>query len=584
MTLLANKSLQRNLLIAAVVVATVLYIYAAWISRFNLSNVDGISYISIAKQYAEGLTSYAVNGYWSPLVSWLMAPFIALGVEPLFSFMLVNAISAIVGTSAAMALVWRITRGHFWATSIIFVVTFSLYLSQALTITPDSWVVTWTTLFAWTLIEVDKRLHPGTIRDRIIGGAAIGAMGAVGYFTKQYLIPVFIVTVIIWFVFRILADRKEYKPVDRKEAVRRWLIAPAATLLAAVLVAGPWVTALSLKYGELTMGSSFSVNIGMKFDPVSGEEIRDPLEVVEPPNEYAVAFGEDRGTEVAEDGGFQSSSPILSRIKFYIVERFAVFPFYLQKIGSFAPFAFVLLFGMLAAMTFRWVDFRKHRESVSVLILGLVYFTGYAGITQVQSAGGNARYYWPVLTLSALMLALIVPALWTAVFANANRWRKLVAIIAIAIVPFAAFTQNLAGYPYVFSTIKASTGLGWMIGEPGKPVPYDLAEEIKVDGTIPPHTKLLANNYRMTLRLAYYLDAQAYGRSGHFFDITNPALREVMEEKDIDLFLRYTPADETAPDVSEFATVVKTYTTDVTCSDERSAPIELCNVELIKLK
>lgn len=582
--MLTSRTVQRNFFIVAGVIASVLYFYAGYASRFNLSNVDGISYISIAKQYAAGLGPVAINGYWSPLVSWLMAPFIAAGIDPLFSFMIVNTISAVVGTAAAMALVWRITKGNFWSTLIALIVTFSLYLSQAPTITPDSWVVTWTTLFAWTLVEIDKRLHPGTIRDRIIAGSAVGAMGAIGYFTKQYLIPVFIVTVIIWFAFRILADRKEHEPADRRETMRRWLLAPAVTVLATLIVAAPWVTALSIKYGEVTLGSSFSVNISQKFDPESGEEVRDPLEIVSPPNDYAVAFGEDRGTEVAETGGFQSSSPLFDRIKYYVVERFAVFPFYLTKVGSFAPFAFVLLFGLLAAMAFRWVDFRKHRETVSVLILGLVYFAGYAGITQVQSSGGNARYYWPVLTLSTLVVCLLLPALWNGIFARMNLVRRIVAIALIAMLPLSAFTQNIIGYPHLFSTIRASTGVGFIVGEPVKPIPYEFAEQLKADGVFPAHTKFLGENYRMTLRLAFYLDGQAFGRSEHNFNLADPEFRTVFKEKGIDYFVRYTPTGVTRSDISDFGTVVASYNTRMTCSDDRTAEVEDCTVDFITFK
>ena len=583
-TLLASRSTQRWFFVAAGVVTSALYIFGAWQSRFNLSNVDGISYISIAKQYAAGLTEYAINGYWSPFVSWFMAPFIAAGVEPLFSFVLINAFAAIVNTCVAMLLVYRLTRGHFWATFIVLVTTFALQFAQAPTITPDAWVVSWTTLFAWVLLEVDRRLRPGTVRERIIAGIVIGAMGALGFFIKQYLIPVFVVVVIAWFIFRWFADRAENREPDNVAAARRWWITPVATLAAALIISAPWITALSIKYGELTLGSSFAVNISVKFDPDSETRTRDPLQLVTPPNEYAVAFGEDRSYEVAETSEFGTERSLLSRIKYYVVERFAVFPYYLEKLGSFAPFAFVIYAGMLAALLFGWANFRRHRESVSILIVGLVYFAGYAAITQVSSSGGNARYYWPALTISTILLCISLPALWKRFFADASRWRRILAICLVALVPFAAVTQNMLGLPYVFSTVKATGGAGFLFKEPGKPIPYVFAEELKKDGVIPKRSKLVGSNYRLTLRLAYYLDAQAYGRSGHNFDLTDPAFREVLDENDIDYFLRFTPTGDPRADVSEFATIVKTYDTRVTCSDERSAPVTDCTVDIISLK
>ncbi len=37
-------------------------------------NSDGISYISIAQKYMVGDFGNAINGYWGPLLSWLMIP------------------------------------------------------------------------------------------------------------------------------------------------------------------------------------------------------------------------------------------------------------------------------------------------------------------------------------------------------------------------------------------------------------------------------------------------------------------------------------------------------------------------------
>jgi hypothetical protein len=40
-------------------------------------NPDGISYISIARRYLAGDLRGAVNGYWGPLFSWALVPFLA---------------------------------------------------------------------------------------------------------------------------------------------------------------------------------------------------------------------------------------------------------------------------------------------------------------------------------------------------------------------------------------------------------------------------------------------------------------------------------------------------------------------------
>ncbi|MHC4720172.1 MAG: hypothetical protein ACYSYT_06835, partial [Planctomycetota bacterium] len=44
-------------------------------------NPDGISYISVAQKYLAGDFAGAINGYWGPLYSWLLMPFLYFGIE-----------------------------------------------------------------------------------------------------------------------------------------------------------------------------------------------------------------------------------------------------------------------------------------------------------------------------------------------------------------------------------------------------------------------------------------------------------------------------------------------------------------------
>src|SRR5512141_3166048 len=55
---------------------------AGW-QNDHMLNPDGIAYLRIASYYAHGQTDLMISGYWGPLISWLMAPLLALGVPPL---------------------------------------------------------------------------------------------------------------------------------------------------------------------------------------------------------------------------------------------------------------------------------------------------------------------------------------------------------------------------------------------------------------------------------------------------------------------------------------------------------------------
>ena len=68
-----------------------------YLSRFLLSyGADGIQYVEIARHYADMDWHAAINAYWGPLVSWLMAPLIALGVDPYMAFKIERAFTAVI--------------------------------------------------------------------------------------------------------------------------------------------------------------------------------------------------------------------------------------------------------------------------------------------------------------------------------------------------------------------------------------------------------------------------------------------------------------------------------------------------------
>lgn len=62
-----------------------------------ITNADGISYIGIAKNYMVGDWGNAINGYWGPLFSWLLIPFLLFAKTPLQASIAAKIISLIAG-------------------------------------------------------------------------------------------------------------------------------------------------------------------------------------------------------------------------------------------------------------------------------------------------------------------------------------------------------------------------------------------------------------------------------------------------------------------------------------------------------
>ncbi|MBS1567128.1 MAG: hypothetical protein JST39_22285, partial [Bacteroidetes bacterium] len=68
-----------------------------WIryNYYNLVEVDWLSYVNVAELYANGKFGKAINGYWSPLYSWILVPFIKLGADPHLPSYCINSGAAI---------------------------------------------------------------------------------------------------------------------------------------------------------------------------------------------------------------------------------------------------------------------------------------------------------------------------------------------------------------------------------------------------------------------------------------------------------------------------------------------------------
>ncbi|WNY34754.1 hypothetical protein Q9Q99_06035 [Curtobacterium flaccumfaciens] len=382
----------------------------AYHNRLGVTNVDGISYMGIAREYANGWLPDAINAYWSPLVSWMMAPFVALGLGLQTAFAIVNCFAAAVVLGIGGWLVW--SQNHRIVPALVFMVTAIPALMSAVPVqTPDLLVVAGVVGFLWALRWADQALH-GSTRARVVSGAVLGAVAALGYFTKLFLLPVAIGAVILWLLLRVWSARRRHEPV------RHWWTAPVATIVVFVVVIAPWVGALTAKYDTVTLGSSLSVNIGSKFD--DGGRATDWPFLPVPPNDHAFSPNEDFTPSVYKQGPMDNPDPavvppatssssddtapkvtkesgIAARAGYYLHERMLALPYYLQKISTFAPFAAPIALLFAAALVIGVVRFRRYAFTCIVAATTLVYFVGYGMITSSSSGGGNA------LLLAALL-------------------------------------------------------------------------------------------------------------------------------------------------------------------------------------
>src|SRR5262245_41999822 len=75
-------------------IQAILVVVVAWLNR-NQIDEDAIYYIRIAQYYLHGQTHLMVSGYWGPMLSWLIAPWLWLLHDPLLAARAAMAISTV---------------------------------------------------------------------------------------------------------------------------------------------------------------------------------------------------------------------------------------------------------------------------------------------------------------------------------------------------------------------------------------------------------------------------------------------------------------------------------------------------------
>jgi hypothetical protein len=342
------------------------------------------------------------------------------------------------------------------------------------------------------------------------------------------------------------------------------------------------VTALSVKYGGVTTGSSFAVNTQYKLVAKPDSQSEDSLVLPPPPNDLAISFGEDRTAQLdpsTNSAPAPAKTALAAKAKYYLQQRGLGFPYYLNKISGVAPFAVPIGALFVLLLVFRRIDARKHREALITAGVLIVYFLGYAAIAAPSSQGGNIRYYWPLLALSSMVAALLWPAFWARFGRMGGWWRRALAVALILIIPAAAFTQHGLNTAYPFSTTKTYAAIFYLRNSPVKAGTQTLAEEMLRDGVVPAHSKLVGGSgfNVKTIKYAFYIGAQVYGREVPH-NINDPRFQALLRQDKIDYYFLYEPEDKTPLDVSAWGTIKKTYDLSNGCGGQ---PGEGCRLSIV---
>ena len=245
--------------------------------KWYVDNADSFQYLSIAHHILDGHLSVAINGYWGPLISWLLVPFILIFDDGIVAFKYLQIAIGIFVIMKWLSFLVFIDLEIKWKRVLGFAIIPFLISYSLINLTPDLLFVGVLLTFIIELINwLDKKSD----------GRKIGIIGALLFLTKAFGLPLFI------FLFSIAVWMKD-------ERIPKVLL--KKILFPFFIIAGSWVLILSVKYGEFTISRSAKFNFTYEVAPTIGKKVQLPVlgnGILKPANEFALSAWEEPSSQV----------------------------------------------------------------------------------------------------------------------------------------------------------------------------------------------------------------------------------------------------------------------------------------------
>ncbi|KUG22887.1 hypothetical protein ASZ90_007322 [hydrocarbon metagenome] len=225
-------------------------IVSLFFSRFSQDmSVDGVSYVEIARLYLAGNWQEAVNGFWSPLISWLLVPLLACKLSPDIAFKIITISAGLIALFANGALVSQCVKNRNLSLIVQCAAAVMIASFALLVCTPDILGLAFSLLFIVALITSLRTKRFSWI-------FTAGVLLVISYFAKTFFLPFGICIAVMFpsagFALHHSLDRFRYD-------IRNTIL---ICCIAAVLVM-PWVIAIHAKYGEWTIGTAGKLNFDL---------------------------------------------------------------------------------------------------------------------------------------------------------------------------------------------------------------------------------------------------------------------------------------------------------------------------------
>ncbi|MEG3224626.1 MAG: hypothetical protein BME94_03625 [Methanobacteriales archaeon Met13] len=458
----------KNNLDLIIAIAAYLIIGFILINNYQyIINSDGISYISIAKHYLNGNFAQAINGYWSPLYSWLLIPFLLSSSDKVQILFSTKVLALIIGFFNIIGIYFLADKLNFdiklkagtLATSILLNLYFAFNF-----ITPDLLVVCILIFYLNFLLD-QRYCH------NLSMGFLTGFTGALAFLSKSYIFFFFLVHFILtnlYYGFKF--------PIRRRKIIKNLILG----LTVFFIISGVWVGAISYKYDKFTIGTAGSYNYAIAGPDSMGHPMY-YAGLLKPPEDCVYSVWEDPSyLPIQSWSPFESKENFLYQLKI-IWNNFIDF---LNIIELFSIFSMLILF-MAGFLAFKSSN-NSIKDRFRILLLTiLIYSGGYCLIFL------EIRYLWFVNVLLVLLGFLVVKTTSEEFSISKRFYNVLILILCLSFI----ISPLIGLYQSSYSGSKV-------------PIVAEDLKELGVKGNIASN-----NNWESSVYLAYYLDTKYYGQT-----------------------------------------------------------------------
>lgn len=502
------------------IVLSVYSVLTATTLHYGRLSADSTIFINIAENYVRGNFSNAINGFFGPLLSWLLIPFLYFGSSDIFA---INTIDLILGVLTITG-IWKLSY-RFEITekirSIILISLLPIVFTVSL-VQPQDFLLL--CILVYYLNVVFKSNYSNSIYNGISGGI----LGAFAYFTKGYAFLFFISHFLLINICHYL---KATTKADKKNVLRNAIVGIA---FFSIIIA-PWVTLISQKYNHITFSTTGKYN----FEVLGPETAHDGLEYgvplfyggfFEPPNENAIVAWEDPYYIRAKSWSpLESLNSFKHFLKLILKNTFQG----LLILESFSSLSIAIIIAYILLSTGQPFNKLLTRGDILYPLLTVILYTG--GYVPFHL---EPRYIWIVNILLLLMGGYLINVLFQNKFFINNIRRNLLIIFFVL-----SFMISPLKFIYMESKYNIDRAMHTLSTK---------LEQYNIQGNIASNREYTASGgeflaihsaWHKTYRLTYHLNSRYYGQAKE--NISDEELGSELKKYDIDYYFVWGKADNT---------------------------------------